>query len=190
MSVFGLAFYFSLGGNMLIQWGLIPSRKAETGRSPLFIVFFLVVSAAASAVYGSMFRYALTPWGMESIAPVLFVLLLAGAYAAFRALLKVLGKAEAFRYEGAHFQSTLALYAIAMMAGGRFTSAWFMLGGGASAAFGYLAATRFLDDIVERIELEPIPAPFRGAPIRFISAGLIALAFAGVDAGFFARFSG
>jgi len=54
----------------------------------------------------------------------------------------------------------------------------------------YLAATRFLDDIVERIELEPIPAPFRGAPIRFISAGLMALAFAGVDAGFFARFSG
>ena len=190
MSVIGLAFYFSLGGNMLIQWGLIPSRRAETARSPLFVIFFLAISAVASVVYGSMFRYVLMPWGLESIAPVLFVLLLAGAYGALRALLGVAGKTEAFRYDAMHFQSTLALYAVAMMAGVRFSSGWFMLGGGAAAAFGYLAATRFLDDIVERMELEPIPAPFRGAPIRFISAGLMALAFAGVDAGFFARFSG
>lgn len=190
MSVIGLAFYFSLGGNMLIQWGLIPSRRTGAARSPLFVVFFLAVSAVASVVYGSMFRYALTPWGLESIAPVLFVLLLAAAYGALRALLSVTGKTEAIRYDGTYFQPTLALYAVAMMAGGRFPSVGLMLGGGVSAAFGYLAATRFLDDIVERIELEPIPAPFRGAPIRFISAGLIALAFAGVDASFFARFSG
>ena len=61
MSVIGLAFYFSLGGNMLIQWGLIPSRRAETGRSPLSVLFFLAISAAASLVYGSAFRFALTP---------------------------------------------------------------------------------------------------------------------------------
>ena len=55
--------------------------------------------------------------------------------------------------------------------------------------YGYVAATGFLEAIMERLELERVPEPFRGAPLRFLSAALMALAFAGVDAGFFSRLS-
>lgn len=190
MSVIGLSFYFSLGGNMLVHWGLMPAGRARAETSPLVFMGFIILSAMASVLYGTLFRYVLTPWGLESVAPILFVALLAGIYGIIKALLAVSGRVAAFRYDETYFQSTLALYAVSMMAGGRFASAWLMFGGGAAAALGYLAATRFLDDIVDRLELEPVPAPFQGTPVRFISAGLMALAFAGVDAGFFARFSG
>jgi electron transport complex protein RnfA len=190
MSIFGLAFYFALAGNMLVQWGLVPPRKAPRKATPAFIVIFLVASALAATVDGLMFRFVLTPLGLESLSPVVFVLLLFSAYLAFRAILSVTGNADTFHYDEHSFQLTLVLYAVAMMAGGRFSSVWLLMGGGAAAAFGYLAATRFLDDIMDRLDLEPVPAPFRGAPIRFISAGLMALAFAGVDAGFFSKFPG
>jgi len=190
MSVFGLAFYFSLGGNLLVQWGLLPSRKAPEKSSLLSVVLFLAASAVAAFVDGLVFRYVLTPWGLESMSPVLFVLFLFGGYGLFHGVLSMAGKAGPFSYDERSFQVTLVLYAAAMMAGGSFSSVWFLLGGGAAAALGYLAATRFLDDIMDRLDLEPIPAPFRGAPIRFLSAGLMALAFAGVDAGFFSRISG
>jgi len=190
MSIFGLAFYCALAGNMLVQWGLLPPRKDPEKATPAFIVLFLVASAMAATVDGLMFRFVLTPLGLESLAPVVFVIFLFSAYFAFRAFLSVTGKTDRFRFDDRSFQLTLVLYAVAMMAGGRFSSIWLLMGGGASAALGYLAATRFLDDIMDRLDLEPVPAPFRGAPIRFISAGLMALAFAGVDAGFFSRFPG
>jgi len=190
MSIFGMAFYFALAGNMLLQWGLLPPRIITKKATPSFVVMFLVASALASTVDGLMFRFVLTPLGLESLAPVVFVLFLLIAYLAFRAILSLTGKANTFQYDEHSFQLTLVLYAVAMTAGGSFSSVWFLMGGGAAAALGYLAATRFLDDIMERLDLEPVPEPFRGAPIRFISAGLMALAFAGVDAGFFAKFPG
>lgn len=190
MSVFGLAFYFALAGNMLVQWGLLPPRTVTKKATPVFVVMFLFASALAATFDGLMFRFVLTPLGLESLAPVVFVLFLFSSNLAIRALLTVTGKVNTFQYDEHSFQLTLVLYAVAMMAGGRFSSVWLLMGGGAAAAFGYIAATCFLDDIMDRLDLEPVPAPFRGAPIRFISAGLMALAFAGIDASFFSKFPG
>ncbi|MBU0928827.1 MAG: hypothetical protein KKA67_13850 [Spirochaetes bacterium] len=190
MSVIGLAFYFALGGNVLFQWGLIPSRRGIRSASLPSVMAFMVAASVGGTVAGLVFRYVLTPWGLESFAPVVLILLLLGAGLAARAIGAVTGKANPLRIDDGTLQSTLVLYAIAIMAGGNFSSIWLMLGGGASAALGYLAATRFLDDIMDRLDLEPVPAPFRGTPIRFISTGLMALAFAGIDASFFVKFSG
>lgn len=188
MSIIGIVFYFTLGGNVLAQWGLMPTREAEDRPAPWGVAAFMAAAAIASAFDGLLFRYVLAPWRLESLAPVAFVLFLFGAFSAVRASFALAGKADVLRYDERGSQTTLVLYAAAMMVGGRFSSVWYLLGGGAAAAFGYVAATRFLDAILERLDLEPIPAPFRGAPIRFLCAGLMALAFSGVDAGFFARF--
>lgn len=184
MSVWGLAFYFALGGNVFISWGLMPPRRSMRPSSAWDSLIFLALAACASLVYGLVYRFIFMPFGLESLAPLSFALCLLGAYAGSRALctfcswpLPVLGDTA--------FQATLVLYAVAMGVGGRFLSPWVMLGGGAVAAFGYIAATRFLDDIMDRLDLEPVPGPFREGPIRLISAGLMALAFHGIDASFF-----
>ena len=190
MSIFGLAFYFTFGGNMLVQWGVLPGTRASSAGSWAASIAFMVAAALASVFDGLLFRYTLTPMGLESLAPVTFALFVFGAYAMLRALFAALDKPFLEPFDERSFQMTLVLYAVAMTAGQSFSSVWLLLGGGAMAAFGYLAATRFLDAIMERLDLEPVPAPLRGAPIRFISAGLMALAFSGVDASFFARISG
>ena len=79
----------------------------------------------------------------------------------------------------------LVIYAAALLAGGRFwTPATMAIGAGVAIA-AYVAATLFLDNLVQRLELEPIPAAFRGEPVRLLSAGLVALAFSGVETAFF-----
>lgn len=50
---------------------------------------------------------------------------------------------------------------------------------GFSVAVGFSLALVLLAGVRERIEFSPIPAPFRGIPIAFISAGLLAMAFMG-----------
>ncbi|PKL08307.1 MAG: hypothetical protein CVV51_09625 [Spirochaetae bacterium HGW-Spirochaetae-7] len=190
MSGIGLAFYFVFGGNVLIQWGLLPAGDDINKASPFAIIFFMSASAFAALLNGLVYRHVLTPFGLESMAPVLFALLLFGATGLFQGIRALAGMARMDLQGDRSFQATMVLYAVGMMATGRYSSTWYLLGGGAAAAFGYVAATCFLESIMARLELEPIPAPFRGAPIRFISAGLIAMAFSGVDASFFTVFYG
>lgn len=188
MSVLGLAFYFTLGGNILLQWGIVPQRRIGLGSSSWLLVPFLASSALAALAYGMVFRFVLTPWGMESLAPVVFALFLFSVFGLLRVVHVASGRKIGRVNEDRAAQASLALYAVAMMIGGRFSSVGLLLAGGLSAAFGYVAATRFLDAIMDRLDLEPIPAPFRGTPIRFLSAGLMALAFSGIEASFFIGF--
>lgn len=50
---------------------------------------------------------------------------------------------------------------------------------GAAVAIGFTMALLLLAGIRERIEYADIPKPFKGIPIAFISAGLLAMAFMG-----------
>lgn len=50
---------------------------------------------------------------------------------------------------------------------------------GIGSALGFGLAIILLAGMRERLELLDIPAPFKGAPIAFISAGLLAIAFLG-----------
>ncbi|MCJ8341649.1 MAG: electron transport complex subunit RsxA [Cetobacterium sp.] len=50
---------------------------------------------------------------------------------------------------------------------------------GAAVALGFTLALVLLAGIRERIEYSAIPAPFKGVPIAFVSAGLLAMAFMG-----------
>lgn len=50
-----------------------------------------------------------------------------------------------------------------------------------SSCLGYWAAVIILDSIRKRLELSAVPPAFRGAPGLLISAGLMAMAFLGID---------
>lgn len=186
MSLPGMVFYFVFGGNVLVQWGIVPS--VEDGSRPhAWIQLAAMPSGAVAALAdGLALRYALTPLGLESLSPLLFVAVLFGYFAAMNALATLVGGAPYQTRGNGSFQASTALYAVAMMASGRYASPLGLLFAGAAASLGYLLATVFLDAIVERLELETVPRAFKGVPIRVLSAGLIALAFSGVEATFFA----
>ncbi|MBN2875254.1 MAG: hypothetical protein JXM71_09190 [Spirochaetales bacterium] len=190
MSIIGISFYFAFGGNLLVQWGLMPGNDVKGRGSAWHALVFVSASALASLVIGLVYRYALTPWGLESMAPVVFALLLFGAFASLQLVRTLAPSLHEALADKNSFQVTLVLYAAAMATGERFSSPWHLLGGGAAAVLGYLAAVCFLGAIIERLELEPVPESFKGEPIRFLSAGLIALAFSGVDTSLLTGFFG
>jgi electron transport complex protein RnfA len=190
MSMIGLSFYFSFGANVLIVWGLIPKGKEKVQPDAWTILGFIVAASLATLLDGLVYRHILGPSGLESLAPVLFALFLSSGFVLLHLLKGILGKSKRSLLEDTAFQATLVLYATAMMISDKFSSPWHLLGGGAAAIFGYIAASGFLTAIMDRLELEPVPAPFKGEPIRFLSASLMALAFSGVDSNFFFRYFG
>jgi electron transport complex protein RnfA len=52
---------------------------------------------------------------------------------------------------------------------------------GASAGIGFFLAIVLMSALRERFDTEWIPKPFRGVPIAFVTAGLMALAFMAFD---------
>jgi len=50
---------------------------------------------------------------------------------------------------------------------------------GAGASLGFMLALALLAGLRERLELADVPAPFRGASIVFVTAGILSLAFMG-----------
>jgi len=187
MNLISLTFYFVFGGNVLLQWGIIPSRRSGSREYGWIVLLGIAAGAVAAIVDGMVFRLLLMPWGLESLGPLVFLIILSGYFALTKLISSIFYKKSPDPHEETSFQATVVLYATALMASSRYSSPGLLLASGAAAAFGYMVATSFLAAIVERMDLEPVPSSFRGAPIRMLSAGLIALTFAGVDATFFSR---
>lgn len=186
MSVVGLAFYFVFGGNLLLEWGIQGYKSIEPGRSIQNAALIIVITTLATLINGSVFRFILMPLGLETMIPIVFALILFGLHAILSFLYKFLDNSgiPLTGLTDSILPMSLVLYAAAMSTVQSVDSPYLLIFGGLSAALGYLAASVLLDDISERLKLEPVPEAFKGTPIRFMSAGLIALTFAGIELAF------
>jgi electron transport complex protein RnfA len=72
-----------------------------------------------------------------------------------------------------------AVLGVALLNSGASRSLLAALFYGAGAALGFALALALLASLRERIERADVPAPFRGPPILFVTAGLLSLAFLG-----------
>lgn len=186
MNGVGLAFYFVFGGNLLLEWGLPGYKSVEPGRNIQNAALIIVITTLSTLINGSIFRLVLMPFGLETMIPLVFALVLFGLHAVVSFLYKFMEKSgiPLTSLPDSILPMSLVLYAAAMATVQSVGSPYLLLFGGLSAALGYLAASVLLDDITDRLQLEPVPEAFRGIPIRFMSAGLIALTFAGIEAAF------
>lgn len=186
MSAIGLAFYFVFGGNLLLEWGLPGHKTAESGRTLQNATMLMVISVLSTLVNGLIFRLVLMPFGLETMLPLVFAVILFGFHAILSLLCKFIEKRgmPVSSLPDTILPMSLVLYAAAMSTARIVDSLSLLVLGGFAATVGYLAASVLLDDIVSRLNLEPVPGAFRGIPIRFMSAGLIALTFAGIEAAF------
>ncbi|OHD75635.1 MAG: hypothetical protein A3J97_16025 [Spirochaetes bacterium RIFOXYC1_FULL_54_7] len=191
MSEIGLAFYLVFGGNLLLEWGLSEYRTVGPGRNLQNAVLIIVVSVLSTLIAGLIFRLVLTPLGLETLMPVIFAMILFGLHSVLNFLARFKGKTgmPLSGFSDNILPISLVLYAAAMSTARIVGSPSLLLLGGLAAALGYLAAGVLLDEIVERLSLEPVPEAFKGSPIRFMSAGLIALVFTGIEAAFLIKIS-
>jgi Na+-translocating ferredoxin:NAD+ oxidoreductase subunit A len=186
VSEIGLAFYLVFGGNLLLEWGLSEYKTMDRYRNLQNAVKLIVISVLSTLVTGLFFRLVLTPLGLETLMPVFFAMTLFGLHSILNLLARLKGSSgiPLTGFSDGILPFSLVLYAAAMSTTRVVGSPSLLLLGGFAAALGYLAAAILLDDIVDRLNLEPVPVAFRGSPIRFMSAGLIALTFTGIEAAF------
>lgn len=189
MTGLSFAFYFAFAGNIVSDWGLIFGKaNARRLLEPKKALLLLFASPLVALFHHATLRYALTPLGLEALAPFAYALAAIGVYSLISLLRSRLGKApideDGLRHEA---PAAVVIYACAVAASQLSARPTTVMAAAAAAALGFLAATALLEDIAARIELENPPEALRGAPLRFISAGLIALAFSGVDIALYVR---
>ena len=155
------------------------SKKIDASLGMGMAVTFVIT--LASGITWLVYHFLLAPFGLDYLQTIAFILIIAAlvqfvemaiaktspslykALGVFLPLITtncaVLGVAIINIQEGFNFIETLV--------------------NGFSVAVGFSLALVLLAGIRERIEYSAIPAPLKGVPIAFISAGLLAMAFMG-----------
>lgn len=155
------------------------SKKVDASLGMGMAVTFVIT--IASGVTWLVYQFLLVPFNLEYLQTIAFILIIAAlvqfvemaiaktspslykALGVFLPLITtncaVLGVAIINIQEGFNFIETLV--------------------NGFSVAVGFSLALVLLAGVRERIEYSAIPEPFKGIPIAFISAGLLAMAFMG-----------
>jgi electron transport complex protein RnfA len=192
MSYLGIVVTSVFASNALLVYGLgsVPGYgpgQKHSGSGQLASAMALTcVNALASAFLWSLHSLVLAPLGLKSL-DVLFFAMLAVP------LLKFIARATAF--SGNRVLSLVGgmaddlivgslVFGVALISSNSGFSLSEALVASAAAGLGYWLASVLLESIRERLELSGVPGPFKGAPAMLISAGLMALAFMGVDAAF------
>ena len=195
MSYIGIVFTFVFGGNVLFRYGAgscYGSKQARLDRKGWHSFLALsAISLLSAALHSSILRYALFPLGLEALEPLSYVLIVVILlYSLTSALASGSGPlAEAGRAAKEQVLSCVVYAASLSAARSRFTMTEAAAAGLAAAA-GWWCAVVLLDRIMARLELEDVPPALKGTPLWFLSAGLVAMAFSGIDHLLIARMAG
>ena len=185
MKLFELIVSASLVNNFVFTWflGLCiffgVSKKMETAIG--MSITFTAVMMISAAVSWLVFRYIMVPLGIEFLMIIVFIGIVAGLVQGSDAIMRRISPGLYYKlgiYLALISTNCIILAVPLMNAGNKYNfieSLAFALGSG----LGFALALIIMASIREKIELADIPAPFRGLPMAFIIAGMIALAFTG-----------
>jgi Na+-translocating ferredoxin:NAD+ oxidoreductase subunit A len=191
VSYLGIILSSVFASNALLAYGFgsIPERERKGAVTLASALALAAANALASVLLWLIRSLVLQPLGLASL-DVLFFALIAVPLVKFLARMAQQG---AIRQESLLFRVGergddivvgSLVYGIALLS----SRGGYSLGEAAAASvtsgLGYWLALFLLESVRERLELTDLPAPFRGAPAMLISAGLMALAFMGIDSAF------
>jgi Na+-translocating ferredoxin:NAD+ oxidoreductase subunit A len=186
VSYLGIIVASVFASNALLSYGLGSLPGAQEKSSEVFAptLALAIVNVLASVFLWAVRGLILSPLKLESLDILFFSLLAVPS-------LKLLSKAAAasglgfISRAGAEADDLIVgslVYGIALVSSRSGYSLPEALVASAASGLGYWLARAILESIRERLELSDLPGPFKGAPAMLISAGLIALAFIGIDA--------
>jgi electron transport complex protein RnfA len=187
MSYIGIIITFVFINNFILTQflGLCPfigvSRRTDSAIGMGFAVIF-VMSMASLATW-AVYRLILVPLNIEYLQTISFILIIA---ALVQLVEMVIMKISPPLYKALGIYLPLittncAVLGIALIAVRSDYNAPESFVAGIAAGVGFLLAIVVMSTIRERLDREWIPKPFRGVPIAFITAGLMALAFMAFD---------
>jgi Na+-translocating ferredoxin:NAD+ oxidoreductase subunit A len=165
--------------------GLCPfigvSKKMDSAIGMGVAVIF--VMSMASLVTWAVYNLFLVPLGLEFAKTVSFILVIA-AFVQFAELVIRKFSPPLYRALGIYLPlitTNCAVLGVALIAVEKHYNAIESFVAGGAGGIGFTIAIILMSSLREKFETEWIPAPLRGMPIAFITAGLMALAFMAFD---------
>lgn len=187
MSYIGIIItYVFIQNFILVQFmGLCPfigvSKNSESAVGMGMAVTF--VTAVASVVCYAVYTYLLVPFGLEYLETISFILVIAALVQMVEMVIRKMSPAlyKALGIFLPLITTNCAVLGIAIInidEGYNMLESFFA---GLAAGLGFTLAIILMSNIREKLDMTPVRKVFRGVPIAFISAGLMALAFMGFD---------
>lgn len=155
------------------------SKKVESSIGMGMAVTF--VMALASGVTWTIYNYLLVPLQLEYLQTIAFILIIASLVQFVEMAIQKTSP-NLYKALGVFLPlitTNCAVLGIAILNIQQEYNFIESVINGAAVAIGFTLALVLLAGIRERIEYAVIPGPFKGVPIAFISAGLLAMAFMG-----------
>jgi electron transport complex protein RnfA len=155
------------------------SRKMETavGMSITFTAV-MVVSAALSWM---VFEHVMLPLDITFLKIIIFIGIVAAFVQSADTIMKKVSPSLYYKLGVylALITTNCIILAVPLINAGEGYGLMESVAFGLGSGLGFALALVIMASIREKLELADVPAPFRGLPISFIIAGLIALAFTG-----------
>jgi electron transport complex protein RnfA len=194
MSYIGIVVTSVFATNALLTYGLgsVPDgRRGESG-SLVSAIALAVVNTASVLLLWPIHRLMLAPLGLESL-DIVFFALLAVPLLKFIARAASESKAKILARTGGRAEEQIVgslVFGIALISSRSDYAFAEAIVAGAASGLGYWLSEFLLESLRERLELSDLPIAFRGGPAMLISAGLMSLAFMGIDAAFIKGLAG
>lgn len=170
-------FVFTMFLGLCIFFGVSKKMETAVGMSITFTMV-MVVSAALSWV---VYTFIMIPLELTFLKIIIFIGIVAAFVQSADTIMKKVSPSLYYKLGVylALITTNCIIIAVPLKNAGEhynfFESMAFALGSG----LGFGLALIIMASIREKLEVADVPAPFRGLPIAFILAGLIALAFTG-----------
>ena len=155
------------------------SSKVDTSIGMGMAVTF--VMALSAVVTWSLQTFILVPFGIEYMQTITFILVIAALVQMVEIVLKKVSPAlyQALGIFLPLITTNCAVLGVAILMIQKDMSLLQGVIYSVATALGFALALVLFAGIRERLEVEDVPAPFRGVPIALITAGLLAMAFMG-----------
>jgi electron transport complex protein RnfA len=170
-------FVFTMFLGLCIFFGVSKKMETAVGMSITFLMV-MVVSAALSWV---VYQFLMVPLDLGFLKIIVFIGIVAAFVQSADTIMKKVSPALYYKLGVylALITTNCIIIAVPLKNAGEhynfLESIAFAIGSG----LGFGLALVIMASIREKLEVADVPAPFRGLPISFIIAGLIALAFTG-----------
>ena len=170
-------FVFTMFLGLCIFFGVSKKMETAVGMSITFLMV-MVVSAALSWV---VYQFIMIPLELTFLKIIIFIGVVAAFVQSADTIMKKVSPSLYYKLGVylALITTNCIIIAVPLKNAGEhydfFESIAFALGSG----LGFGLALIIMASIREKLEVADVPAPFKGLPISFIIAGLIALAFTG-----------
>ena len=178
--------YVFISNFILVQFmGLCPfigvSKNRESAIGMGLAVTF--VTGVASVVCWCVYEGLLVPLNLQYLKTIAFILVIAALVQLVEMVLKKMSPAlyKALGIFLPLITTNCAVLGIALINVDESFNLLESFTSGVSAGLGFTMAIVLMSNIRERLELKPVRRLFKGVPIAFISAGLMALAFMAFD---------